>query len=140
MRSLITFSLEASNNINVNATSAWDCVESLLGTLQVVFTVLSQLILIISFAMSGKNSSVILFLCLVWPIFTKISRQTLWSECKRLSFPIIRSKTLKTTIAFIAYATHQPYLRLRMMFSLATEATYKKEVISGGMGTYIMQG
>ena len=117
--------------------SAWDTFQSFLGTLRILSTAISQILLITSIISSQTRSLVPLFLCMIWPIITAMSeRQSLWCHCK---LPSLLSLILVTKqyAAFIAYVTSEPYRRLKALYNLAMDKT---EVIGGGLAHYVLEG
>ena len=73
-------STENSETITVDSQAAWEGFDALLGTCKLIFTAVSQLFLVTTLLLSGRNSSIALVASIVWPLCSAFIMPSLWYQ------------------------------------------------------------
>ena len=116
---------------------AWDTVEGIVGVLSIAAGAVGQVSVLSQ--VFGLHWDVPLFvvMCVAQPLVSSLKMQAyLGMQGKKLS-PYEEFRLLIAVVEFYAMVTNQSWLRMKALFELGTDNSYKKEVLSNNLSTYI---
>ncbi|KAL4245628.1 Type 1 protein exporter [Abortiporus biennis] len=110
---------ENSSKITINPFQAYACFSEVLDTVDLIFSIVSQIGFVLNFSRNQDQGLLFAILCIAKPIMNVVGTENLWDK------------------TFIAYSTNAAYSRLMAMYALATGKQNKQEILTCGLEDYI---